>query len=323
MINKEKYGKMIEDFILNLTHNFINKLKTKEKLEGIILTGSFASWLRGKKTHQPSWKVVPDVNYYPLINGTEEDIIYIGHVLFTSITETIKNYVKNYGLQYNIILDLHPFSISSFKPIFKDNIINVQLTTRVINLRQKDRYPDYSWYGWTTNYIVLYPKDIENKDLLRFYYTKPKRDKIWIRNMYLALLSYGNVLQVLPLYTSDNEHLIFESYRYLKEISKDGVSLALTNNEFENGKFYEIITQWKNKISDFYRERYGKDAADIIELLVDMEDNYIKYVKDYPPISLIKKCIKLRNIVFERGFKGRLKELDPKNEIFLNLPLWW
>jgi hypothetical protein len=142
--------------------------------------------------------------------------------------------------------------------------------------------------------------------------------------MYLALLSYGNVLQVLPLHTSDKEHIIFEGYRYLKEIAKDGISLALTNDEFKNGKLYEIITQWKDRAINFYRNRYGEEAADIVKLLLYLDENYITYVEKYDnPVELLKKAVKLRNIVFKKGFNVRLKEIDPKNEVFIDLPLWW
>lgn len=322
MINEIKYGELIEKFILDLTDNFLNRLELqwKEKLKAIILTGSFASWLKGNKKHQPSWKVVPDVNYYPLIKGSEEDIIYFGHILYAIINETVKDLSKNTRYKYNIILDLHPFSISPLKPQFKQNVVNIQLTTRIINIAQRERYPDYSWYGWCTNHIVLYPKG--KKSICEG--SQLNRDKTWLRNMYLALLSYGNVLQVLPLYTSDKEHIIFEGYRYLKEIVKDGISLALTNDEFKNGKLYEIITQWKDKAINFYRNRYGEEAADIVKLLLYLDENYITYVgKCDNPVELVKKAIKLRNIVFKKGFKARLEEIDPKNKIFADLPLWW
>jgi len=325
MIEENIYGRLIKEFIWDLTHNFLNKFKeeVKNKLIGIIITGSFAAWLKGKEKHQPSWTSVPDVNYYLLIEGLEEDIPQMEYMLHLSIIETLKNKQSD-KFNYNVILDLHPFSISSSKPIFKDGFINIQLTTRVINLSQKDRYPDYSWYGWSTNYIVLYAKDGEDKELLKSYYIKPKRDKIWLRNMYLCLLSYGNILQILPLYTLDKEHLIFETYRYLKEITKDGVALALTNDEFERGELYKIITKWKEKTPELYKERYGKKAAEIVELLINIDENYQEYLKNCQyPVHLIKKGIELRNIVFEKGFKERLKEIDPNNKIFLNLPLWW
>jgi hypothetical protein len=148
MTNEVEYGKLIEKFITFLTNNFVNRTERKEKLKAIILTGSFASWLKGNKKHQPSWKVVPDVNYYPLIEGADEDIIYFENILYTSIDKTIRNLLEKTGNNYNVILDLHPFSISPSKPLFRKNIINIQLTTRIINISQKELYPDYSWYGW-------------------------------------------------------------------------------------------------------------------------------------------------------------------------------
>mgnify|MGYP001626201624 CR=1 FL=1 len=328
-IDNIEYGELIKNFITLLTDNFVSRLelesiKKKEKLNAIILTGSFASWLKGNKQHQPSWKVVPDVNYYLLIKGSEEDIIYFGHLLYVSINETIRDVSKNSRYNYNVVLDLHPFSISPSKPLFRKDIINIQLTTRVINIAQKNLYPDYSWYGWYINHIVVYPKNYPKEKIPLFDCPQLERNKIWLRNMYLALLSYGNVLQVLPLYTSDKEHIIFEVYRYLKEIVKDGISLALTNEEFKNGKLYEIISQWKDKSIDLYKERYGKEAAEIVELLIQMEKNYLTYVKRCNnPVELIAKAIKLRNIVFEKGLKARIKEIDPENKIFMDLPWWW
>jgi hypothetical protein len=326
MMDEKEYGNRINVFISNLTNEFIKNLKPHQRnnLKAIILTGSFASWLKGKKNSRPSWSVVPDVNYYPFIRGAEEDIIQFGYILHKSIKTTTKKLQKENRHNYNIILDLHPFSISSSKPIFKRKVINIQLTTRIINLDLYERYPDYSWFGWYNNYLVLYPNIVEIKNILPFSITHPKRDERWLRNMYLALLSYGNVLQVLPLYTIDKEHIIFEVYRYLKEIAKDGVSIALTNEEFKSGKLYTIITNWRNKIINFYKERYGKEASSIVKLLVDMDKNYAWYLKTFQdPTTLIEKAILLRNIVFEKGVKRRLKEIPLKKVMFESLPLWW
>jgi hypothetical protein len=325
MIEELEYGNIIKDFIYTLNNEFIDRVEAnyKSNLKAIILTGSFASWLKGKRGHKPSWSAIPDVNYYPIIRGSERDIISFSHILRISIDEVVKKFSKNESkYKCNILLDLHPFSISPTKPIFESNVINIQLTTRIINLDLYHRYPDYSWYGWCSNYILLYPHNKDLKEIISLIPKFPKRDEIWLRNMYLALLSYGNVLHMLPLYTLDHEHLFYEAYKYLKELAKDGVSIALTNEEFQRGELYAIITDWRNKIVNFYMDRYGKEAARIVGLLVDIDENYFQCLKRIDPIILIKDCITLRDLIFEKHFK-RMKEILINTTIFDDLPLWW
>jgi hypothetical protein len=309
-MEKEEYARNINHFLNKLTKEFVKKAKTKVHLEGVILTGSFASWIKTKGAHEPSWGGIPDVNYYPLVRGKEEEIVIAEEILQQSISKIIDSFKKK-GLRYNILLDLHPFSISNYLPVFDKDIINLQLTTRMINLALTERYPRYSWHGWIGKYL-----------------REVKRDKIWLKYMYLGMLSYGNILQILPLYTRDREHLFDESYRYLKEILKDGASLALTNEESEKGELYKILGNWRNRITPLYRERYGKEAANISILTKKIDENYILYRKTFKnPMKLIKMGIKLRSIVFEKGFKKRMKEIVGEKgdipEIFEELPLWW
>lgn len=325
-MKKNEYANKINMFITKLTREFV-KNKRWIDLKCVFLTGSFASWLKERGSHEPSWKALPDVNYYPLIEGTEEDIITVENLLLETIFNVTKILKEEEGLQYNIVIDLHPFTISPYKPVFELDIINIQLTTRIVNLTLKEMYPLYSWYGWLDNYIVVYP---QNDDPLQelTHMKELKRDGIWLRNMYLALLSYRNVLQILPLYTREKCHIFDESFRYLKELMKDGVSLTLTEEEYERGLFYKILDEWRNKIVPFYTERYGEEAAKIISLIRTLDENYVSCRENIEdPTQLIKAGLTLDNILFEQGFKKRLREIPIEKKeldgIFQDLPLWW
>lgn len=324
-MNEENRYIIIKRFIEILTEVLVQNSHIEninEKLINIFLTGSIISQLESKKI-----RMLPDINYYLLIRGTGEDIILFHYLLHKSIIEATRIISNNMMIKVNVMLDLHPFSISYNKPIFKENIINIQLTTRAINVSQKNLYPDYSWYGWYLNHIILYPEN--GNDILKTIpISPPNRDIIWLRNMYLALLSYGNVLQILPLYSLDKEHLFYETYKYLKEMLKDGIALALTNQEFQEGKLHKILHgNWVEKIVSFYEERYGNEATEIVEQFVKIEEDYFSNVNVIDPLWLLRQAFKLRDILFNKGFMARLREFSVDGrmleEMLNSLPLWW
>ena len=107
-----------------------------------IVTGSYADWLKNPDgVSAPSWNALPDINLYVLVSGSEEEQIVAEYelgLLYKQMMEKNK--------EINLLLDLHPFS-RSVGTIVLDRL-NLQLTSRIINMKDISKYPDYCWYGW-------------------------------------------------------------------------------------------------------------------------------------------------------------------------------
>jgi hypothetical protein len=314
---------MVSSVINRIVNAAAEKAQKKEiPLHSLFVTGSYASWLRDPEgLHHPSWESIPDVNLYACIDGDETDLLAMESVLGESAADT------SAGMETaNLILDLHPFALTSGE--VRPSKVNIQLTLRVLNLAQPGRWPDYSWAGWMSNYVALYPAGrYPFNDLVP---PKPERNAVWLRHMYLALCSYGNILHMLALsgFRFREEYLFDEAFRYLKEISKDGFGLGVPLDHDESVDITAFIAQWRYKSVDFYKKYYGTEAAAVIEEFVRVENNYFSQRSTKRANELLESAIRLRGIVFEKGFLRRLKEWESRNrlngrEIFSVMPLWY
>ena len=314
MNNEEKYRKV--EMFLKILKEEIEKSKMYDDkaFKSFIIAGSYADW---KKNNQgdsyPSWKSIPDINLYSIINGSNEK-----HLAFSLELAKIYNEIMK-CLDFNLLLDLHPF-YKSYGNIDTSKF-NLQLTSRILNSDNLNKYPDYCWYGWKSNYLELCAREKNYLDSIPV--NEPKRDLDWLKYMYMALSSYNNAVHMAALSSTfeKDENVFDEVYRYLKEISKDGMSLAITVNE----KFdYLDIKKWKKCLPEFYEKYYGIYARKIIEELGKYEDDYFK-LRLYTSVEKITyEFASLLQIVYEKGFMEREKELvKTRNKSQFTLPLWY
>lgn len=283
-----------------------------------IVTGSYADWLKNPNgVSCPSWNALPDINLYVLISGSEEEQIeaeYHLGLLYKSMMQ------KNEKV--NILLDLHPFSrsIGTILP----NCLNLQLTSRVINTQNMQKYPDYCWYGWKSNYFVLFSKGSDDV-LKQLDVPSPKRDFVWLKHMHMAFASYSNVVHMIALSSiAVNPLEIFdEAYRYCKEVMKDGISLGIPISVGEDFN-YSIIKKWKDKCDKFYEEYYGSDEKFIVERILAIEKDYFSYRDETYAKQLLVDFFTLKNFVYNKGFMARLEEIQKlQNNTLVPLPLWY
>lgn len=298
---------IVTGVVKDLSTNLIEKISndTSLTLEGIILTGSMASYLKNRfGSHHPSWLGIPDVNFYVFTNDSPSEQVKANYYLAESLNEL------KLSEEVNLLIDIHPSNNSLRVP--DETKLNIQLTTRVISLDNPSVIADYCWKGWKSNYCTLFPKN-SKFDKLDAILKNTKRDEHWLKHMYLALVSYGNQLLLSPLVdlTNINLRTFDEGFRYLKEIAKDGVQIGVTDKEFESGLHEKIIKEWRYKISDFYEQRYGLNAKEIINHLNHIDDNYWDARRETNAgLRIISKALELREIVFEKGFKQRVLEFS-------------
>lgn len=282
-----------------------------------IVTGSYADWLKNPNgVSCPSWNALPDINLYVLVSGSEEEQIVAEYelgLLYKQMMEKNK--------EVNLLLDLHPFSRSVGTIV--SNCLNLQLTSRVINMKDISKYPDYCWYGWKSNYFVLYSKGED--ELEKLCISSPKRDLAWLKHMHMAFASYSNVVHMVALSSiSVNSLEIFdEAYRYCKEVMKDGISLGIPISVEEDFN-YSIIKKWKDKSDVFYGEYYGSHEKAIVEHILMIEKDYFNYRTDAQARQLLSEFFTLKNYVYEKGFKSRMLEIQKmQNDTLVPLPLWY
>lgn len=314
MTNKEKQEK-IEEFLTILKKNVKDSdIYNHPAFKSFIIAGSYADWKKNKNgMSAPSWKSVPDINLYLIIDGSNKEHLEIS----TNLAKIYSNLANK--LEFNLLLDLHPF-YKSYSDI-KENKFNLQLTTRVINANQISAYPDYCWFGWKSNYIELCSKSKNYLDNLNIQ--NPKRDLRWLKYMYMAFSSYNNAVHmaVLSSMFETNEIVFDEIYRYLKEIIKDGMSLAVPIEQNFN---YLDIKKWKKSLPEFYEQYYNKEAKEIIKNLEYYEQNYFECRKNVSINKIASQFAVLFEIIYKKGFMERKKQLakEYKNDDFV-IPMWY
>ena len=282
-----------------------------------IVTGSYADWLKNPDgVSSPSWNALPDINLYVLVSGSEEEQIVAEYelgLLYKQMMEKNK--------EVNLLLDLHPFS-RSVGTIVLDRL-NLQLTSRIINMKDISKYPDYCWYGWKSNYFVLYSKGEDALEKLDV--SSPKRDLAWLKHMHMAFASYSNVMHMIALssISVDSLEIFDEAYRYCKEVMKDGISLGIPISAEENFN-YSVIKKWKDKSDTFYGEYYGSHERSIVEHILMIEKDYFSYRTSEQAKHLLTDFFTLKNFVYEKGFKARMLEIQKmQNDTLVSLPLWY
>lgn len=277
----------------------------------VIVAGSYADWMKNPSgVSNPSWKAIPDVNIYVLVEASPSEEIeamtLLGNI-YRSMSEKHKD--------LSLLLDLHPFSISVGKVIPHKTL---QVTSRIINVN--GYFPDYCWFGWKSNYIHLAGNDILAKMDINY----PARDFTWLKNMYMALSSYSNVMYMIALSGMVTEPLVRfdEAFRYLKEVMKDGISLGLSIKDYPNFS-YSIIKQWKSQTDDFYLQFYGKSESEIVKHILTIEQNYFEYRTAENADLLQKEFCALHESVYEKGFKARCLEICGDTNKFGKIPKWY
>ena len=277
----------------------------------VIIAGSYADWLKNQSgVSSPSWKAIPDINIYVLVDATPAEEIDA----MTALGNIYRDIAKTHK-DISLLLDLHPFSISVGTVV---PFQTLQVTSRVLNIN--GCFPDYCWFGWKSNYIHLLGTDI----LASMEISHPKRDILWLKHMHMAFSSYSNVMYMIALSSMKTDSLVRfdESYRYLKEVIKDGISLGLPISDYPEFD-YSVIKEWKDKTDNFYMKFYGPEEASIVKHVLEIEQNYFEYRTDENADVLQREFCTLHAAVYEKGFKARCSELCNNVNEFTEIPKWY
>jgi len=298
----------LEDLQIELCKSPLTKA---DYFRQVIIAGSYADWMRNHSgVSAPSWKAIPDINIYVLVDASPAEEIDA----MTALGNIYRNMLEK-RKDISLLLDLHPFSMSVGTVIPNKTL---QITSRVLNL--KGCYPDYCWFGWKSNYIHVTGNDI----LSKMNVNHPVRDVVWLKHMHMAFASYSNVMYMIALSSMVTDPLVRfdEAYRYLKEVIKDGISLGLPIKDYPDFD-YSIIKKWKDCTDDFYLKFYGEEEARIVKHVLEVEQNYFHHRMAKNADVLQREFCMLHSAVYEKGFKARCMEICGSTETFTLIPKWY
>ncbi|MBA7577514.1 hypothetical protein ES708_19367 [subsurface metagenome] len=77
-----------------------------------------------------------------------------------------------------------------------------------------------------------------------------------------------------------------------------GVEIAMSDEELAENKYVYYVEN-KEKLVDFYKERYGEGASQMVEKVLDVRNNYLKYKTDR---EMVKNMFRIA-----LGLAGNLK----------------
>lgn len=220
-----------------------------DSVDTVYLTGSYA---RG------SWNPRrPNVNVYFVATPGRAPRVRaeLGRVF-----AEVRRKLRSEGVDF--VIDCHPYTLSQRDPEWLDRPL-LTLTTKVLaGEASEDRFHISTTIGlgWFAKHKVL----LGRPEALAVFGKPPIRDRAWLHGAHQALSHYRNILDHLPWAldpTAAPQRLVEESCRYAEESLRDGVHIALTDDELAAGRNIDILHDWANVGRDFYLDRYGPDGG--------------------------------------------------------------
>jgi predicted nucleotidyltransferase len=240
--------------------------KIHKDLEALYLFGSYAF---GKISLD-----IPDINYLLLLKeGVPPEI-------FLKNAEILREVCNEFKDVATVMPEFRPNRY--VYPTLKGADFDVTLCTQYA--RMEDRYgPVPFGWGWVLEALLQTRKMIFGRDALaEVHQPPPTRD--YIKTFFPPTFSHI----WLPLERAPFQYrLPEESYLLMHEAHKVaqmasigfGVTLALNEKELEEKKWIEFVTD-KNKLVQFYQERYDEASARNVELMLEVRDNWLKHKND-------------------------------------------
>lgn len=240
-------------------------------LEALYMFGSYAF---GKISLE-----IPDINYLLLLKeGVSPDVFLKNAEILREIRDTFRDVA-------NIMPEFRPNRY--IYPTFMGADFDVTLCTQYARMEDRHGPVPFGW-GWVLEALLQTRKLIFGRDALSEVY-QPPPTKDYIKKFFPPTFSHIWLpLERAPLqYKLPEESflLLHEAHKVAQMASIGfGVTLALNDKELEGKKWLEFVTD-KNKLVQFYKERYDENAAKNISLMLEVRDKWLKCKKD-PEIAI-------------------------------------
>jgi predicted nucleotidyltransferase len=271
----------VEDLIANIREEMGNDV------ESVMLFGSYPI---GRSS-----KAMPDINIAIFVRGGVSPVHYL------KLGEAIAKVGKKYQ-DFNIYVDLRPFKYT--RRASKHKQLKTIIVAPVLLDMNEKYHPEFP-FG-VSKYVLQGLKKtrkvVFGEDVLADVEVKVDRAYL-LKNFLKDIHLYRYLLMQVPVsynFTEDFDLFFHEVFIIGKILTYYGVELALTDDELKKGKNIDIITN-KEKLIDFYKERYNSEAAQIIQKILEYREKYnmIKKTKT-EAYNIFKLVFKLISILWQR-----------------------
>jgi len=260
-MNEEQKKILVED----VAKNFEKACKKVlgERLHSFYMVGSYAF---GKISLDR-----PDINYLLILkeSAIPKDYLKLGDIC-REIVETFKK-------QCSVRIEFRPFRYI-YPKIRKD--YDVFLNPIVLSL-QEIKGMGCIFNKWFTEGLKSANKLLFGSDLLpTLEVGEITREDIFQGAIFDLSFFIIPLTRAPAQYDEDEFDLLFnEAMTNGKNICYLGIELAMNDEELKNKEYVNYI-QSKETIVDFYKERYGEEAAILVFKIFDARENYLQYKKD-------------------------------------------
>jgi predicted nucleotidyltransferase len=287
MDNKER-----KNIVDNVAKSFEADCKEKlgERLEGFYLVGSYAF----DKISLDR----PDINFLLIFKerADADDFLVLADILRKIINE----------FKDEVLLrpDFRPFK--SIYPKFRRDY-EITINPIIMNMADKNlpapfAYPKYFTEGIKNSRKLLLGNDVLNGVEIGKV-TRQDIQEWMIRDI---------LFQEIPLarapvqYDEDEYDLFFnEVLTAAKNFVSWGIEIAMSDEELAE-KMYVYYVENKEKLVEFYKERYGEDVSQMVEKVLDARKNYLKYKTDKEMVKgMFRIALGLAGVLKYKLFSGK------------------
>ena len=240
--------------------------KIGDDLEALYLFGSYAF---GKISLE-----IPDINYLLLLKERVQPEVFLKNA------EILRALVEEFKDVATIMPEFRPNRY--IYPTIRGADFDVTICTQYARMEDRHGPAPFGW-GWVLEALLQTRKLVFGKDSLAEVH-QPPPTKDYIKTFFPPTFSHI----WLPLERAPVQyHLPEESHFLMHEAHKVaqmasigfGVTLALNDKELEEKKWLEFVTD-KDKLVQFYEERYDEATARNVALMLEVRDNWGKHKKD-------------------------------------------
>lgn len=257
---------MDKKFLINEVSKSFEELckkRLKDRLNSLYIVGSYAF---GKISMDR-----PDINFLLILKNksTSKDYLIIGRIC--------QEVVKNFQNKCSVRIEFRPFRYI-YPKIKRDYDV---FLNPIIQSVDEIKNKGFIFNKWFTEGLKSANKLLYGEDFLKTIEVGKITKQNVFQGAFLDLAFFTIPLSRAPAQYDKNESdLLFnESLTNGKNICYLGIEVAMTNEELANKKYIEYIKN-KETIADFYKERYGIEASELVKKIFDAREHYLTYKKD-------------------------------------------
>jgi predicted nucleotidyltransferase len=270
------------DIIDAIARSYERKCKEKigNDLEALYLFGSYAF---GKISLD-----IPDINYLLLLKeGVPPEV-------FLKNAEILKEVCHEFKDVATVMPEFRPNRY--VYPTTKGADFDVTLCTQYARMEDRHGPVPFGW-GWVLEALLQTRKMVFGRDALSEVH-QPTPTKDYIKTFFPPTFSHIWLpLERAPFQyrLPEESHLLMHEAHKVAQMASIGfgVTLALSEKELEEKKWLEFVTD-KNKLVQFYKDRYDEISAKNVELMLNVRDNWSKHKNDPEmAIKMYKAAVEL------------------------------